>query len=280
MLFKKNDYIVLGAVLIIMGCVYASNDKKKDGVASDTGISTFFAPPPKPKTLTEIIADSVSVAYLMGKFEPSTHNDFVKIDKIYTDKTDAYLRKEAYEAFVKMEAAAAKDGIKLKILSATRNFQRQRKIWEDKWTGVQKIEDGTNAAKKYKQPVERATKILLFSAMPGSSRHHWGTDIDFNYLSDDYFTHGQGKKIYTWLQNNAANFGFCQPYSDKTSGRTGYQEEKWHWTYMPLSSGFTDAARKHLKDEMISGFLGSETATELQIVQKYVLGINTNCYQQ
>ena len=47
---------------------------------------------------------------------------------------------------------------------------------------------------------------------------------------------------------------------------------------MPLSQGFTEGARKHLKDEMIDGFLGAETAKEINIVQNYVLGINKDCY--
>lgn len=270
-MIKKIDFIIIGIVLVVLGCVYASNQKEEK-----TG-SSWFESKPKEKTVEEKIADTVSVNYLMGKFEPSEHPDFVPISKEFTDKKTAYLRKEVYEAFLKMEAAAEKEGVKLKILSATRNFYRQKQIWEDKWTGRQTIEDGTNLAKTVKDPVAKARKILLFSSMPGSSRHHWGTDLDFNYLSDDYFTHGQGKKIYTWLQKNAATYGFCQPYSDKSSGRTGYQEEKWHWTYMPLSKGFTAAARLKLKDEMIDGFEGSETATAIEVVKNYVLGINEEC---
>ncbi len=36
------------------------------------------------------------------------------------------------------------------------------------------------------------------------------------------------------LTANAAKFGFCQPYNVKTD-RKGYNEEKWHWSFMPLS---------------------------------------------
>jgi zinc D-Ala-D-Ala carboxypeptidase len=276
-MLKKLDFLIIGGVLLLFGCVYAASSDNKEKKEENGGSSWFKSEPPKPKTMEEIIADTVSVAYLMGKFEPSEHADFVQIAKEFTDKSSAYLRKETYKAFLEMEKAAQKEGIKLKILSATRNFNRQKKIWEDKWTGIQKVEDGTNVAKSIKDPVARARKILLFSSMPGSSRHHWGTDVDFNYLSDDYFTHGQGKKIYSWLQKNAATYGFCQPYSDKSGGRTGYQEEKWHWTYMPLSKGFTEGARLRMKDEMISGFQGSETAVEINIVKNYVLGINKNC---
>ena len=278
MVLRKVDWLIFSGIVIIFGCVYA-NSKEQDN-NKETSVKSWFTVEKK-KTITEIIADTVSTDYLMGKFDPAKHPDFVLIDKAFTDKSAAYLRKETYDAFLKMEAVAKKDGVLLKILSATRNFYRQKKIWEDKWTGRQRVEDGTNVAKSIKDPVERAKKILLYSSMPGSSRHHWGTDLDLNYLSDDYFTHGQGKKIYSWLVKNASNFGFCQPYSDKNiSSRTGYQEEKWHWTYVPLSQGFTQGAKLRLKDDMINGFLGSETAIDLKIVQNYVLGINTVCSNQ
>lgn len=279
-MIKKIDLLVLsGGVMLLLGCVFANNGNDQNATANSQKeeASSWFFEKPKPKTTAEIIADTVSNNYLMGKFSPESHPAFVKIEQQYTDKAAAYLRKETYEAFLKMHAAAKKEGISLKILSATRNFNRQKKIWEDKWTGLQTVEDGTNAAKNIKDPVKRAQKILLFSSMPGSSRHHWGTDLDLNYLSDDYFKHGQGKKIYAWLQANAATYGFCQPYSDKSSGRTGYQEEKWHWTYTPLSEGFTEGARRNLRDTMIQGFQGAETAPNIGIVKNYILGINQAC---
>jgi zinc D-Ala-D-Ala carboxypeptidase len=261
------------SVFFLIGCAWAANKKE------DTTVNMTTA---KKKELSERekqfrqIVDTVSVAYLMGKFEPSTHQDFTKISTDFTDKKDAYLRKEAYDAFLRMAAAAQKEKVQLKILSATRNFNRQKKIWQDKWRGLVTVEDGTKVS-AIKDTTKRALKILLFSAMPGTSRHHWGTDIDLNYLSDDYFTHGQGEKIYQWLTTHAAEYGFCQPYSSKANGRAGYNEEKWHWTYMPLSAPFTAAAEKKMKNEMIDGFDGAGTAAQIDVVKKYVLGINQDC---
>jgi zinc D-Ala-D-Ala carboxypeptidase len=126
-----------------------------------------------------------------------------------------------------------------------------------------------------KTPKDRALKILEFSAMPGSSRHHWGTDMDLNNLTNEYFDTSAGKKIYDWLTQHASTYGFCQPYS---AGRTkGYHEEKWHWTYMPLSKPLTEFAKTHLTDAQIQGFLGSGTATSIEIVKHYILGISTLC---
>jgi LAS superfamily LD-carboxypeptidase LdcB len=221
-----------------------------------------------------------TISYLMGQFDPAAHPDFVKVDDKYTDGDPYYLRKDTYAAFQKMWDAAMADGIKLVIISATRNFDRQKMIWEAKWTGTRKIENGANAAEKYPDPVTRALKILEYSSMPGTSRHHWGTDIDLNDLDNYTFEAGPGKPVYEWLSKNAAQYGFCQPYSPKGADRPeGYNEEKWHWSYMPVSEPLTRFAEKNLKNEMISGFLGAETATKIGVVEKYVLGINPACRQ-
>ena len=219
-----------------------------------------------------------SIEYLMGKFAPATHPDFVVVDKKYAEGEGFYLRKDAYESFQKMWEAAQADGITLTIVSATRNFYRQKQIWEAKWTGQRKIENGTNAAQKYKDPKTRALKILEYSSMPGTSRHHWGTDIDLNDLDNYTFEQGPGKKVYDWMQKHAAKYGFCQPYTVKGKERpNGYNEEKWHWSYIPVAQHLTKLAAQRLQDDMIGGFEGAETAKGIGVVEKYVLGINKEC---
>lgn len=219
-----------------------------------------------------------SLEYLMGKFEPAEHPDFVLVDKKFADAEGYYLRKETYKSFKKMWEAAKADSITLTIVSATRNFYRQKAIWEAKWTGARKIENGTNAAQKYPDPKTRALKILEYSSMPGTSRHHWGTDVDLNDLDNFTFEQGQGKKVYDWLQKHAHEYGFCQPYTEKGQNRPhGYNEEKWHWSYTPVSKQLTEMAARRLQDQMIGGFQGAETALSIGIVKKYVLGINQSC---
>ncbi len=221
--------------------------------------------------------DSFTIAYLMGKFDPSAHPDFVKVDIAHADRDGHYLRRDTYEAFNLMYQAALKDGVKLKIISAARNFNRQKEIWEAKWNGSRQV-DGADISKTIPEPVQRALKILEFSSMPGSSRHHWGTDIDLNALSDAYFLKGEGMKIFEWLSAHAHEYGFCRPYTAKGPDRpNGYFEEKWHWSYQPVAKQLTDLARTHLRDEMIEGFKGAETAQRIGVVQNYVLGVSGDC---
>ena len=230
-------------------------------------LSFRFSKPNPIVVAKETVKTPITIEYITGKFEPKFHPDFIYVDKKYAERDSLLLRKETYEAFKKMYVAAKKAGLKLTIISATRNFEYQKGIWERKWADL---------SKKNSDPSAIARKILQFSSMPGSSRHHWGTDIDFDNLSNAYFEKGTGKRIYDWMKKNAATYGFCQPY---TEGRPmGYNEEKWHWTYMPLSKEFTEFAEKNLKNEQISGFKGAETAVELNIVKNYVLGINHDCF--
>lgn len=213
---------------------------------------------------------AVDVAYLTGKFDPTKHPDFVKIPATHTTKPDAWLRREAWEAFARMAAEAKKEGITLTIVSATRTFSQQKNIWEGKWQRF---------AAEAPAPAARARKIMLYSSMPGTSRHHWGTDIDLNDLNNASFEgNGRYHKMYTWLVTHAAAYGFGQPYTPKGADRPhGYEEEKWHWSYLPLSKSFLKAYNQHLTDPDIKGFVGAETASEIEVVKHYVNGINPHC---
>ena len=228
------------------------------------------------KAAPEVKKD-IPIDFIMGKFNPEVDSKFVEIPLKYASNKGMYMQKEAYAAFERMAAAAKKDKVDFKIVSAARNFFRQKSIWEAKWNGVRKV-GGKDLSKSIPVPMTRALKILEYSSMPGTSRHHWGTDIDINNLENSYFEKGRGLKEYEWLTTHAAEYGFCQPYSPINEERPkGYFEEKWHWSYMPLSKPLTDAAEANLKNEMINGFDGSETAVEIDVVKHFVLGINRGC---
>jgi len=234
----------------------------------------FSLKPEPPVNETEI---QVNKNYLLGKFEPAQEKNFVGVDSKYTENRRLYLRQETYEAFIRMHDAALQSGIKLIIISATRNFNSQKNIWERKWSGRTPV-DGKNLAEMVSDPIEKAKIILRFSSMPGTSRHHWGTDIDLNSLDNCYFSAGEGKEIYTWLTENASDYGFCQTYTPKDPTRpTGYEEEKWHWSYLPLCRPFLDQYSQKVGYDDLKDFLGWETAKILRVIENYVQSINKNC---
>jgi LAS superfamily LD-carboxypeptidase LdcB len=211
--------------------------------------------------------DSLLLKHLLGKFDYTKDSYFISVSTEHCTKP-TYLQKETYKSFKAMFVAAKKDGVTLKIISGTRNFTEQKGIWERKWSTNIKTMDSINAAKK----------ILLYSSMPTTSRHHWGTDMDINSLENSYFESGQGLKEYNWLKKNASKYGFCQVYTDKkTIARDGYQLEKWHWSYIPLASQYLKKYNKLINYSLVKGFQGANLAPQLKSIEEYVNGIDKNC---
>ena len=206
---------------------------------------------------------SISKNFLLGKTNYRVNSDFVKVKSEHSSRP-VYLNKEAYAAFIEMFEAAKNEGIALKIVSGTRSFEEQKAIWEKKWENLCDLE-----------PQERTAKILEFSSMPATSRHHWGTDVDLNNLENEYFESGKGKAEYKWLVSNANNFGFYQVYSSKVNGRTGYSEEKWHWSYVPLADIYLRFYNETIDYADISDFKGAELADDYQMITDYVNGISS-----
>jgi len=263
--------VTIAALICLM--LWSCGPQGKANSEGVAGLANMERPGVKPTPI-----DTTELKYLMGKFNPKQDPNFVAVLPVHADQAGRYIRKEAYDAFIKMYEAAKADGIHLIIKSATRNFDYQKGIWERKWTGQTKLSSGEDASKAYIAATDRATNILKYSSMPGTSRHHWGTDIDLNNFNNAWFEKGEGLKLFTWLEAHASTYGFCRPYTAKDNARPdGYNEEKWHWSYMPVSQKLTDLAEAVMEDEMLQGFMGSEVAPELDVVRKYVLGVNHGC---
>ncbi len=219
-----------------------------------------------------------TVDFVTGNFNPAEHKDFEAIPSNLADRAGMYAHKECLRAFKKMHKAAAKEGIDIIIRSAARNFDYQRSIWEAKWNGDRILTGGINAKKQIPEPLARAKEIMKYSAMPGASRHHWGTDLDFNAFNNTYFESGPGLTLFKWLEEHAISFGFGRPYIAKGTTRpNGYEEEKWHWSYLPISTELTQFAADSLTNKDLKGFSGSETASDLQVKEHYILGISNDC---
>ncbi|UJH91388.1 M15 family metallopeptidase [Antarcticibacterium sp. 1MA-6-2] len=206
---------------------------------------------------------NIDKEFLTGKINYCEDARFMRVGKEHSLR-QVYLNPTVYEAFIKMADAAKFDGLDLRIVSGARSFEEQKIIWEKKW---QSLPDTV--------PQDRIKRILEFSSMPATSRHHWGTDIDINSVESSYFTSEKGIAEYQWLINNAGKFGFYQVYNNQASGRTGYSEEKWHWSYMPLANFFLRAYNEQVTYADILGFEGADLAEEFSLIASYVNGIST-----
>lgn len=251
----RHLFLLFSISLLLISCNGTAKNNDKVEITSLNSAS---------KTNIEEVAPKITKTFVLGKFNYKTDTTFIKVNAKHAAK-HLYLKKEAYTAFVKMYNAAKTDGIDLKIISGTRSFKEQKTIWERKW-----------ARYKTLKPINCAKKILEYSAMPSTSRHHWGTDIDLNSLNNLYFNSGKGKKEYNWLVTNANTFGFYQVYHTKDSNRTGYNLEKWHWSYLPLASKYLEFYNQSITNADINDFKGSNLAEALKIISKYVNGIAQN----
>ena len=267
----KYNFLIF-SLLILLGCKAEVKHMNTDEISPSKN-------PEKTVVDTITIPSYIDTNFVMGKFEPGDHPEFSSIDKKYADHKGFYMHTKAYKAFKEMWQAAKNDGINLIIISAARNFRYQKFIWNRKWTGEVLLEGKTNAQSYYKTNYDRAIAIMRFSSMPGTSRHHWGTDIDFNAFNNSYFESGEGLKVYDWLSLNAEQYGFVQVYTNKSdSGRTGYEEEKWHWSYKPISTFCQHVINKQLNNISITGFDGSDVAERIDVKKNYIFGIDKNCY--
>ena len=147
-------------------------------------------------------------------------------------------------AFENLCTEAKKSGFEPKIESGYRSFERQLLIWNEKVQGKRKLlnETGEEINRENLSDLDLMKSILLWSALPGTSRHEWGTDIDVidaaavpqDYeaqltVEESYSTFG---KFHKWLDANMERFGFRRVF---LPGIGRVQPEPWHLSYFPES---------------------------------------------
>jgi LAS superfamily LD-carboxypeptidase LdcB len=152
------------------------------------------------------------------------------------------LHLEVVRPFLAMRAAAAADGIELVAFSSFRDFDRQLGIWNGKFRGERPVQDRSGSALNALalSPAERVDAILWWSALPGASRHHWGTDFDvmdarampagykLRVVPEEYLAGGVFQRLTRWLDAHMHAFGFFRPYA---TDRGGVAPEPWHLSH-------------------------------------------------
>ena len=184
---------------------------------------------------------------------------------------DINLRKEAHDAFVEMRKAALADGIDIKIVSGYRSFDRQAVIFERKY--LKYTDDGM-------EPLDAIEKIIEYSTIPGTSRHHWGTDVDLIdgnpsvdgdvLVASKFGTDGPFEKFKLWMDENSEKFDYYLVYTNNPK-RRGFKYEPWHYSYAPLSRPMlkTFRLKNILKQLKAEDFLGSDDLTT-EFVKTYI----------
>lgn len=161
-----------------------------------------------------------------------------------------WLHVDVASAFSELSRAAATDGFTLKIASAFRDYSTQLNIWNEKAMGKRPLLDafGNPLDPKTMSASEVMFAILRWSALPGASRHHWGTEIDLfasNLVPQGYQVQlvpseaapgGIFADFNRWLDDHMPSKGFFRPYGQD---RGGISPEWWHLSYAPLSQKYS-----------------------------------------
>ncbi len=156
------------------------------------------------------------------------------------------LHAAAVEPFLAMRGAALAAGIDLAVASSFRDFERQSAIWNAKFRGERPMLDRTGVRLDglALDPPARIEAILWWSALPGASRHHWGSDLDVYdaaalpagakpaLVPAEFQPGGPFARLDAWLCNNMRRFGFFRPYEIE---RGGVSPEPWHLSYAPVA---------------------------------------------
>ncbi len=157
---------------------------------------------------------------------------------------------KTFENYYKLKDCAKREGIQLGVISSYRSFDQQKIIWNKKAQGLRPLYSKSGALLDYDQlsQEELLEAILNWSAIPGASRHHWGTDIDIydeskveskeevELLPKESEPGGKFEKLHTWLSEQVKenkSFGFFRPYSKDLGG---VNREDWHISYYPESN--------------------------------------------
>jgi len=164
------------------------------------------------------------------------------------------VHREVVQPFEQLRAAAREAGFDLVILSGFRDFAKQLSIWNRKATGQLAVLDSNAQPLDITKlaPRELVFAILRWSALPGASRHHWGTDLDVydvaakpegyavELIPAEVNPGGMFGLLHEWLDARMAAgtaFGFYRPYD---RDRNGIAPERWHLSYAPIASRYAE----------------------------------------
>ena len=166
---------------------------------------------------TDISKDTLMLVNKYNKLpEDYEPEDLVKISSKYSWGDNKMIRKEVYDAFIKMWDDAYEEGIYLIINLGYRSYDDQEAIYN-------RLMNLKN--RKYADGI---------SARPGHSEHQTGLALDIFEKSNSSTETFKESDAYKWLLNNAYKYGFILRYNEENEGITGFNAEDWHYRYIGI----------------------------------------------
>ena len=134
------------------------------------------------------------------------------------------LQTEAANAFLAMQAAAAKDGVDVRMQSGYRSVKYQTKLYNNKTQYYR------NKGLSEKDARAKAATIVN---PPGYSEHNCGLAADLNSPEHTSLDTGfENTAAFRWLCEHAAEYGFILRYPKEAEAVTEITYEPWHWRYV------------------------------------------------
>ncbi|QEY31614.1 D-alanyl-D-alanine carboxypeptidase family protein [Synechococcus sp. RSCCF101] len=136
--------------------------------------------------------------------------DLVQVDASHR------LHRDAAEAFLAMQDAAAADGVDLRLLSAFRSVSLQESIFFD----------------VMEQRNQNARERALVSAPPGYSEHGTGFAVDVGDGLEpeaDFSVSFENTAAFRWMEHHAPRHRFTLSFPPDNPQGVSY--EPWHWRY-------------------------------------------------
>jgi LAS superfamily LD-carboxypeptidase LdcB len=205
------------------------------------------------------------------------------------DEPACRLHQAVVKPFLRLRSAAAAAGIDLVPVSSFRDFDRQLAIWNGKHRGERELlaADGRQLDAGALDDAARVEAVLHWSALPGASRHHWGTDLDVidanavppghrpRLVSEEYAPGGMFAGLDAWLADAAAEHGFYRPYS---TWRGGVQPEPWHLSHAAVAAPAQAALSVQMLRDALAGVdLAARAVVEQclpSILERYVRNVD------
>ncbi|MCP5173246.1 MAG: M15 family metallopeptidase [Pseudomonadales bacterium] len=168
-----------------------------------------------------------------------------------------WIHSEVADPWRSLQLAARTEGFELQIASCFRSFERQLMIWNAKALGKRPVFDDNGRPLDLRQLDDRnkVMAILRWSALPGASRHHWGTDMDvwdsaavpkdysLRLSPDEYRWGGPFSPLCEWLDSSLEKYGFYRPYEIDSEG---VAPEPWHLSYRQVARQFESQISRQL----------------------------------
>lgn len=225
-------------------------------------------PPPAPKPRPA--EAPIPAEILDGRILPSQSTHLVRLPDALANKA-TFVHRDALEDLNALMAAAQRDNIPLKVVSGFRSYWHQKNIWDKKWQQY---------AREIPDETARVEKLTQFSAVPGVSRHHWGTDVDFNSVETAYWHSAEGQKVWQWLRQNAHRYGFCQVYDGRAQGQRsgGHEDEAWHWSHLPSAEPLHRQRSARLHEALYPDLAGHAVLQQKpELVRPFVDSLAPEC---